>query len=286
MLRATQRADPLNGQQVRAHARDACAHTVEHGRELLQVGLASRIVDRGRPLGQHGSHQDISRTRHRSLVEQHVCAPQPVGSHLIELAFGIVAEVSTQSLYTLKVCVEPAAANLVASRFRDQRPSEASHKRSDDHHRASQARTAAQEIGRLEIVQVYPVGLKGIASGSQLLHAHTHVAQQVDQVVHVEDVGHVVDRHPLGGQQRGTDHLQCLVLRPLWHDLTRHAAAALNHERAHCACCWGCLFCCLRALLCGPLAAGCWFLRCAPPLAAGCWFLRGAPPLPCCCRLR
>ena len=64
VLRAAERLDALDGQQVRGDARDACAHAVEHLAQLLQVGLAGGVVDRGRAPGQHGGHDDVGRARY------------------------------------------------------------------------------------------------------------------------------------------------------------------------------------------------------------------------------
>ncbi len=47
VLRAAERLHALDGQQVRGDARDAGAHAVEHAAQLLDVGFACRVVDRG-----------------------------------------------------------------------------------------------------------------------------------------------------------------------------------------------------------------------------------------------
>jgi hypothetical protein len=43
----------IDVEQVAADAADLRAHAVEHVAELLQVGLARRIEDRGAPFGEH-----------------------------------------------------------------------------------------------------------------------------------------------------------------------------------------------------------------------------------------
>jgi hypothetical protein len=41
---------------------------------LLHVRFASRIINRGRTLGQYGCHHNICRTRYGSLIQQHITA--------------------------------------------------------------------------------------------------------------------------------------------------------------------------------------------------------------------
>ena len=67
-------------------------HAVEHVAKLLDIGLAGSIVDSGSTFCQDCSHNDIGRSRHRSLVKQHVGAFQPARTDLVDVALFDMAE--------------------------------------------------------------------------------------------------------------------------------------------------------------------------------------------------
>ena len=75
---AVQGGDTLDGEQVRADAGDAGSHPREHEAELLDVGLAGRVVDGGGASGEHCCHDDVGRAGHGGLVQEHVAAGKAV----------------------------------------------------------------------------------------------------------------------------------------------------------------------------------------------------------------
>ncbi len=82
---------PMDGQQIGSYAFYSCAHGGQHAAELLDVGLAGGVVDCGRALGQSGGHQNVGRSCHRGLVEQHVFTFKAIrGRQSIGLAFMVI----------------------------------------------------------------------------------------------------------------------------------------------------------------------------------------------------
>ena len=66
-----------------------------------------------------------------------------------------------------------------------------------------------------------PVGnLETVAMFAQPINPYTHVREQVDEVVHIENIGYVVDDDFVGCEQSGANHLQRLVLCSLRCDFT------------------------------------------------------------------
>ena len=63
-----------------------------------------------------------------------------------------------------------------------------------------------------------------------LRYLHAHVAKQLDEVVHVENVGHVVYGDRLAGEQRGAYHLQGFVFSPLRLYGTAERMSAFDDE--------------------------------------------------------
>ena len=73
----------------------------------------------------------------------------------------------------------------------------------------------------MQILDVDFVSLEGVATlVIEARHLHADVAQQVDKVVYIEDVGDVVDRHDLRGEEDSGDDLERFVLCALGTDAT------------------------------------------------------------------
>ena len=230
MLRPMEGFHAVDGEEVRGDALNLRPHAVQQVAELLHVRLARGVVDDRAPLGQHRGHDDVGRARHRSLVQQHVGAPQAFGLNLVSVAVGVVVEVGAQLLDADEVRVQPPAANLVASGFGDDGAPEAGHQRPCQHHRAAQAGARLQESLALQVVQVHVRGLEAVGVRAFLGHPHAHVAQQLDEVVHVEDVGHVAHHHLVRREQCRADDLQRLVLGALRADFPAQLVSSFDDE--------------------------------------------------------
>ena len=218
---------------VGGDARDVGAHAVEQVAELLEIGFAGGVVDGGGAFGQDGSHQDIGRAGHRGFVEQHVGAMQFFGFDLEEFVVVVHTETRTEFLQTEKVRVESASADLVAAGFTDECATEASYERADGENRTAQRRTARQILVGAQIVQVDVVGAEGDVARRIAAHMHADVLQEANEVVDVDNVGHIRQTHFLVGEQRGANHLQRFVLRALRGDFAPKSAIAFDEKRGH-----------------------------------------------------
>ena len=228
-----ERLDPFDRKQVRSDTRYACAHAVEHPAQLLHVGLAGSVVDRRRPPGHDGGHDDVGRTRHRRLVEQHVAAAQLLAVDREELLGGVEIELGSQFLETDEMGVQPPPPDFVAARLGDVPHAEACQQRPDEHDRAAQPCAAAAVILGQQVVEVDLAGTERIGVVRQLLHLDPHRPQQIDELHDVQNPGHVVHDDPPGRQQRGAEDLQRFVLGPLRGDLAVKAVPAFDLKICH-----------------------------------------------------
>ena len=151
-------------------------------------------------------------------------------SNLVDVTVFDVAEFGTQFLEAQEVGVQAPAPYLVAARLGHNGLAHAGQQRSYHHHRATQLGTLLHKLVTLKIVHVQTVGLEGIGTVAASLHLHANVLQQLDEVVDVADVGDIMDGYCLGGEQRCTDDLQCLVLGSLRSDITFERMAAFYLE--------------------------------------------------------
>ena len=86
---------------------------------------------------------------------------------------------------------------------------------------SAQCSRATEELLTVQILDVDFVSLEGIASlVIEARHLHADVAQQVDEVIYIEDVGDVVDRHDLRSEEDSGDDLERFVLCALGADAT------------------------------------------------------------------
>ena len=238
MFGASQLPHPLDGEQVGGDARDAGPHAVEHAAELLEVGLARGVVDRRGALGQHSRHDDVGRTRHGGFVEQHVAPLEAFGPQGEKLLARVEVELGPQPPKAQEVGVEPAASDLVPAGLGHVTHPEAGQQRADKHDRAAQPAGAAAEIGASHVVRVDVRRAECVGVLPEPFDLHAECREQLDELHHVEDVGHVAHHDPLGREQHGAENLQRLVLGPLRGDLSVEAVSALDLKQRH-----GCEFC-------------------------------------------
>ena len=198
--------------------------------QLLDIGFAGSIVYGGSTLGKDGSHDDIGRSCYRGLIEQHIATFELVGMDLIDIALFVEIELRSQVLESEEVRVETSTSYLVTTGFGNDRPAIASQQRTDHQYATAKGGTFAYELIALQIVEVKVGGLKTVVVTVQLVHLDTDLLQQQDQVVHIQDIRDVLDDHLLIGEQGGTNHLQSLVLRPLWRNGTLQQMSAFDSK--------------------------------------------------------
>ena len=69
MLTPAEAFHALDSQQIRSDPRNPGPHGIQHTTQLLHVRFTGRVIYRCHPFRQHGCHDNISRTRHGSLVK-------------------------------------------------------------------------------------------------------------------------------------------------------------------------------------------------------------------------
>lgn len=152
------------------------------------------------------------------------------GRYFINLFLGNVGELSSQFLYAEEVGIEPATAYLVATGLGYHGFSETGYQRTDNHYRPAQRSALFQELRSLEIIQVDVLGLETVCPLSYLCRLHAQIAQQLYEVIDIENVGQVINFYGLRGEQRSTQYLQSLVLSALRYQLAVHTTAAFYNE--------------------------------------------------------
>ncbi len=103
----------------------------------------------------------------------------------------------------------------------------------DEHHRAAQPRAALAIVVAAYVVEVELAGAERVGVLLGVGHLHAHVFEQLDELQYVDDARHVADRNPLGGEQRGAEYLQRLVLGALGRDRSVEPVSALDLKNCH-----------------------------------------------------
>ena len=231
VVSAVQLVYALDGQQVGGDACDACPHLVEHSAQLLHIGLACRVIDGCRALCHHSCHHNVGSARHRGLVKQHVGPVQPAfAPKSIGFLFSVKNKFSPQVADAPEVGVEAAATNLVSAGIGKVHHAQATQQRPYQQHRATQFGAFVHEVLTLDELGVDVFGFETIGAVAFMLHSDAHVLEQVYQVVHVHNVGDVVDDHLLASEQACTDDLQCFVLGSLGRDFSMQGMVPFNDK--------------------------------------------------------
>ena len=74
VLRAVKALNPVDPEEVGAHAVNESAHAIEHLAKLLDIGLAGGVVDGGGASCEHCGHYNVGGTGDGSLFKEHVSA--------------------------------------------------------------------------------------------------------------------------------------------------------------------------------------------------------------------
>ena len=72
----------------------------------------------------------------------------------------------------------------------------------------------------MKIPRIYVLGAERIAALAQFFCLYTHILQKGDEVVDIKDIGHIVHRNFLTGEQHCAEYLKHLVLCPLRADFS------------------------------------------------------------------
>src|SRR5690606_484845 len=252
MFRTRKAFDPFYFQQVGADSGNLGAHPVQHFAQLLQIGFTGRIVYCGGSLGKDRGHDNIGRTGHRGLLKEHKGALKGIGLHPIKVFLFIVSKFCPEFDESFKMGIQSTSSDLVPSGFGNISFAKPGQQGSHQHDGAPQGAAVFLELGGLQVLQIYVLCLKGIASLPLLFNLNTEVDQKLDQFVDIHDVGNVVYDNFFLGEQYGTNNLQCLVLCSLGSDFSLQLVSPFYSKCTH-GSLWG-----LISFLSAPLLALLW----------------------------
>ena len=233
MLGTMQFINTHDGEQVAGDAADLSAHRIEQMAELLDIWFASCIINGGSALCQYRCHDDIGGTGNRSLIEQHIAALQLLCLYLINITLIIVNEVGAQILEAQEVGIQTATTYLIATRLSYGSLATSTEQRTYHEHTTTKRRTFLHKLQTVEIIEFQLITLECIVVTTVLGYLDTYLLEQLNQIVHIQNVRHVADAHRLAGKDCGTDNLQSLVLGALRCDSTFERMTALYDERLH-----------------------------------------------------
>ena len=232
MLGTMEFAHTLDGEEVGADAFDVGTHARKHAAELLQVGFAGSVVDGGGAFGADSRHDDVGSAGDGGFVEQHVATREVAlgGLDAIEVALGVVGELSAEALEADEVGVETATTNLVTTGLGQQGMAETRDERAKEHDRAAQRHAATQVVVTFEVSHIDVVGAEAERAAFEVMNDDTHLAQEFDEVEGVEDLGDVGDGDFLAGEEHGTKHFEGFVLGSLGLDGATQGVATFDDE--------------------------------------------------------
>ncbi len=130
MTRAVESGDALNADGCGACAFDLCSHGDEQGGEVGDFRLAGAVFKEGFSLGQRGGHQEVFGSGDGDLVEDDVCAFEPVGAGF-EVAV-VLGDGGAHGFEAADVEVDRAAADGAASGHGDAGDAGAGDERAED----------------------------------------------------------------------------------------------------------------------------------------------------------
>ena len=150
--------------------------------------------------------------------------------NLVDVASLVKHELGAEVLEPEEMGVKATAPYLVATGLGHGSLAETTEQRPVHQHRATQTRAFLHELHAIEEVQVHVIGLERVVVTVVARNLHAHVLQQLYEVVHVQDVGHVGYAHWLRGEQRGAYHLQRLVFGALRCDGSLQLMSTFYYE--------------------------------------------------------
>ena len=198
--------------------------------ELLHMRLAGGIGQRRHALGQRGAEHEVLGGGDRGVIGPVVIALQrPVhGEHQ---AVGQALDCGAEALEHLHMRVDLARAQRAAlDVVLDARRAEAGHQ--PGHQHDGRAHLLGQPVGGRVEVGVRVVHVEDAGLEIQL-DAGAEPAEDLDDLLHVGDLGHAAQAHRLLGQQRGAEDGQDGVLVGRGDDAAGEGRAAVDDQVGH-----------------------------------------------------
>ena len=230
VLCAMECGDTFDGEQIGPYAGDVGSHGVEHAAELLDVGLAGCVVDGGDAFGKNGRHDDVGCACDAGFIEQHVFACEFWCGDVIDIMFAVVCEVCSEFVYADEMGVKAASAYLVPTWFGYAGSVETSEQWAEHEDAASQLGASLCELHASEVVHVEIVRLESPCVVAHVDDSYSHLAEEVDEIVDIEDVWYILDGDGVGRKQYGSDDFEGFVFGSLRCYLSVELVASFNYE--------------------------------------------------------
>ena len=139
-------------------------------------------------------------------------------------------KLGAELLEAKEVSVKTAPADLVSTGLGHSSLTKATEQRTEHQHRTAQCRALLHKLQTVEIIEIELIGLKRIVAGRIGSHLHPDVFEQSDEIVDIENIGHITDPHIVAREQRSANHLQSFVLGSLWRDGSTQGMTAFDNE--------------------------------------------------------
>ena len=218
-LAAAQALDAPHAEDVRLDALDVGAERAEEAAEVLHVRLAGRVADRRLALGERRGHDDVLGRHDARLVEEDACAADALGTHLVRVAR---LDLDAQLREAVDVRVEPAPADDVAARRRDDRGACANEQRACEQERCPHPRA---QLG-IELRLANVGGVDADVVRADPLDVGAEVVDQREHRVDVPDARDVVQHDRLGRHHtRGQDGQHAVLVARGGHAAVEGLAA-------------------------------------------------------------
>ena len=216
-------APDLDG--VRARALDVRAHGVEEVGKVNDVRLARRILDHGAAARKRCRDDDIHRRADRDLIQIYLCPVQAAVRRIgIDKAV-FHLDVRAHRGHALDVLVDRPDAEIAAAGHGRLGRAEAAEHRADEVVR--RADLAHQVIRRLGEAHLGAVDLDG--GGAEVFHPRAQPLQDLQEHIHVADLGHILDPADTVDHQRCRNDRHCRVFRAADLDLPVQGSAAMYY---------------------------------------------------------
>ena len=201
---AVQRRNALNAQSGSLVAFDYRAHFAQQRNEISDFRLARRVFQNGFAIGQRRRHQNIFRAGDGDLFEDDVRTLQTaaLGSARFDVAMR-GDDFRAHFFERGEVQIDGTRANRAAAGKRNARDAGACERRAQSENRG--AHGLHEFVGRDRIAD--GVGLESVVGGGEFAggDVHAHVCEQLAHGDDVADLGDIVQRDAVGGQQ-GSGH--------------------------------------------------------------------------------
>src|ERR1051326_5828301 len=102
--------------------------------------------------------------------------------------------------------IQSSSSDLISAWFGNVSFSETGEQRTDDHYGAAQASAFFAESIGTQIINVHIIGLESVFFVTALLHFYSEFTQQVDEFIHIDDVGDISDRDLFRSKKNSGDH--------------------------------------------------------------------------------